>query len=199
MTIPPMRTSPFMASSRIWLKSFDPNKDLKQPHPRDISTLEATWILEMPKREFPQNNCGIMVLRHRCDRPAAVRVANSQTGYGELQSGILQNMSLPSNPNLQAIMANGVVKRFGFRVVEGSIIGVRSATKTSLIALSLNLGRPRRALYINGCIMSRPAPALNALGRAGCFDSVHIFCRGPPLERDSKVLPFFMSTPFTFD
>jgi hypothetical protein len=30
MTMPPMKTMPFIASSNIWLKSFDPNKDFKQ-------------------------------------------------------------------------------------------------------------------------------------------------------------------------
>jgi hypothetical protein len=33
MTIPPTRTIPLIASNNIWAKSFDPNKDLKQPHP----------------------------------------------------------------------------------------------------------------------------------------------------------------------
>jgi hypothetical protein len=32
MTIPPMNTKAFIASSNIWLRSFDPNKDLQQPH-----------------------------------------------------------------------------------------------------------------------------------------------------------------------
>jgi hypothetical protein len=32
MTMPPMKTIPFIASSKIWLKSFDPNRVLQQPH-----------------------------------------------------------------------------------------------------------------------------------------------------------------------
>ncbi len=39
MTIPPTRTIPFIASNNIWLKSFDPNKDLQQPQARAMSTL----------------------------------------------------------------------------------------------------------------------------------------------------------------
>jgi hypothetical protein len=41
MTIPPTRTIPFIASNNIWLKSFDPNKDLQQPQARAISMLGA--------------------------------------------------------------------------------------------------------------------------------------------------------------
>ena len=40
MAIPPNITNPFIASSNIWLKSFDPNRDLQQAHLLDISKLE---------------------------------------------------------------------------------------------------------------------------------------------------------------